>query len=148
MWTWLGRIAAGRYRSGVNVLFVCKENAGRSQLAEGLFNVSVRRLHEARSAGSKPRDAVYPEVIEVLRLRGVDASAATPNPLTTELTDWADRMVTMGCADECPNTGTPTEDWDLPDVAGRSQDEVEEIAVEIARRLSKLLAELQVPAWS
>ena len=132
----------------MNVLFVCKENAGRSQLAEGLFNVSVRGLHQARSAGSTPREAVYPEVIEVLRLRGVDASGATTKPLTTELTDWADRVVTMGCGDECPYTGKPTEDWDLSDVAGKSQAEVEEIAVEIAKRLSKVLAELQVPAWA
>jgi arsenate reductase (thioredoxin) len=132
----------------VNVLFVCRENAGRSQLAEHLFNASVRRLHEARSGGTTPRDAVYPEVIEVLRLRGVDAAGAEPKALTPELTDWADRVVTMGCGDECPVTGKPTEDWELPDVAGKSQDEVEEIAVQVAKRLSKLLAELQVPAWA
>ena len=132
----------------MNVLFVCRENAGRSQLAEQLFKSSVVGLHEARSAGTKPREAVYPEVIEALRLRGVDAAGAKPKPLTTELTDWADRVVTMGCGDECPVTGKPTEDWDLPDVAGKSQDEVEEITVEVAKRLSKLLRELEVPAWA
>jgi len=132
----------------VNVLFVCKENAGRSQLAAHMFNASVLGLHEARSAGSTPRDSVYPTVIEALRLRGIDASGATTKPLTTELTDWADRVVTMECGDECPNTGKPTEDWELPDIAGKSQDEVEEIAVEIAKRLSKLLTELAVPAWA
>ena len=132
----------------MNVLFVCRENAGRSQLAEHLFNASVRGLHEARSAGSRPREAVYPEVIEALRPRGVDVSGATTKPLTTELTDWSDRIVTMGCGDECPATGKPTEDWDLPDVSGKSQAEVEEIAVEVAKRLSRLLAELGVPAWA
>jgi arsenate reductase len=64
---------------------------------------------------------------------------------TTELTDWADRVVTMGCGDECPVTGKPTEDWELDDVAGKSQDEVEEIAVQVATRMSKLLKELHVP---
>jgi arsenate reductase len=132
----------------VNVLFVCRENAGRSQLAEHLFNASVAGLHEGRSAGTTPRDAVYPEVIEALRLRGVDATGAVPESLTAELTEWADRVVTMGCGDECPVTGKPTEDWDLPDVAGKSQAEVEEVAVEVAKRLSKLLAELGVPAWA
>ena len=132
----------------MNVLFVCTENAGRSQLAEHLFNVSASGFHEARSAGTKPRDAVYPEVVEALRLRGVDASEAVPKALTPELTDWADRVVTMGCGDECPVTGKPTEDWDLPDVAGKPQAEVEEVAVEVAKRLSKLLAELGVPAWA
>jgi protein-tyrosine-phosphatase len=132
----------------VNVLFLCTENAGRSQLAEHLFNASVLGLHEARSAGTKPREAVYPEVIEVLRRRRIDASGAKPKPLTQELTDWADRVVTMGCGDECPVTGKPTEDWDLPDVAGKSQQDVEEVAVQVAKRLSKLLTELKVPAWA
>jgi arsenate reductase len=129
----------------VKVLFVCRENAGRSQLAEHLFNASVAGPHEARSAGTTPRDAVYPEVIEALRRRGIDATAARPKKLTTELTDWADRVVTMGCGDECPVTGKPTEDWELDDVAGKSQDEVEEIAVQVATRMSKLLKELHVP---
>ena len=132
----------------MKVLFVCKENAGRSQLAQHLFNASVVGLHEARSAGTTPRESVYPTVIEALRLRGADATGAKPKALTTDLTDWADRVVTMGCGDECPVTGKPTEDWDLPDIAGKSQAEVEEIAVEIAKRLSKLLKELQVPAWA
>ncbi|MFN2545695.1 MAG: low molecular weight phosphatase family protein [Actinomycetota bacterium] len=132
----------------MNVLFVCRENAGRSQLAEHLFNASARGLHEARSAGSTPRSSVYPEVIEALRLRGVDATGAKTKPLSQELTDWADRVVTMGCGDECPVTGKPTEDWELPDVAGKSQDEVEDIAVQVAKALSKLLKELQVPAWA
>jgi arsenate reductase len=132
----------------VNVLFVCTENAGRSQLAQHLFDASVLRLHEGRSAGTRPREAVYPEVIEVLRRRGIDASGAMPKPLAQDLTDWADRVVTMGCGDECPVTGKPTEDWDLPDVAGKSQEDVEEVAVQVAKRLSKLLTELKVPAWA
>jgi arsenate reductase len=132
----------------MNVLFVCTENAGRSQLAEHLFNASAKGFHEARSAGTRPRGEVYPTVVEALRLRGVDAIGAKPKALSEELTDWADRVVTMGCGDECPVTGKPTEDWDLPDVAGKSQEEVEEIAVLVAARLSKLLRELQVPAWA
>src|SRR5947208_1766749 len=113
-----------------------------------MFNASALGLHEARSAGTTPRDAVYPTVIEALRVRGVDAAGAVPQALSVELTDWADRVVTMGCGDECPVTGKPTEDWDLPDVGEKSQAEVEEAAVEVAKRLSKLLAELRVPAWA
>jgi arsenate reductase (thioredoxin) len=132
----------------MNVLFVCTENAGRSQLAAHLFNASVLGLHEARSAGTAPADEVYPTVIEALRLRGVDASGVKPHALTPELAGWADRVVTMGCGDECPVTGKPTEDWDLPDIKGKSQADVEEIAVDVAKRLSKLLRELEVPAWA
>ncbi|HEX9891360.1 MAG TPA: low molecular weight phosphatase family protein [Actinomycetota bacterium] len=133
----------------MNVLFVCFENAGRSQLAEHMFNASVSDTeHQARSCGTRPRDAVYPEVVEALERRRIDASGAVPKPLTTELTDWADRVVTMGCGDECPVTGKPTEDWELPDVKGADAQQVEEIAREIAKRMSTLLADLRVPAWA
>jgi arsenate reductase (thioredoxin) len=132
----------------VNVLFVCVENAGRSQIAEHLFNASVLGLHRAASAGTRPAAAVFPAVVEVLARRGVLASEARPKPLTDELVAWADRVVTMGCGDACPVTGKPTEDWDLPDVSGLAVDEVEEVAVRIAARLARLLKELGVPAWA
>lgn len=130
----------------MNVLFVCTENAGRSQLAEHLFNAAARDHHQARSAGTRPRDAVYPDVVEALRRRGVDATGAHPKPLSTDLLNWADRVVTMGCGDECPVTGKPTEDWELPDVRGASAEDVEGIAEEIDRRMARLLGELDVPA--
>lgn len=132
----------------MNILFVCTENAGRSQIAEHLFGFSARGFHQARSAGTRPAEAVYPTVVEALARRGIDASAARPKPLTQDLLEWADRVVTMGCGDECPVTGKPTEDWDLPDLKGLSADEVHEVAVQIAARLSKLLGEVGVPAWS
>jgi arsenate reductase (thioredoxin) len=130
----------------VNVLFVCTENAGRSQIAEHLFNAAARDHHQARSAGTRPRDAVYPDAVEALRRRGVDTTGAYPKPLTPDLLGWADRVVTMGCGDECPVTGKPTEDWELPDVRGASAEEVEGIAEEIGRRMARLLSELDVPA--
>ncbi len=132
----------------MNVLFVCTENAGRSQLAAHLFNASSRGHHEARSAGTRPGDAVYPAVVEALADRGVDASGATPRSLTEDLLEWADRVVTMGCGDECPVTGKPTEDWDLPDIRGLNREQVEDVAVAVAARLSRLLKEIGTPAWS
>jgi arsenate reductase len=130
----------------VNVLFVCTENAGRSQIAEHLFNAAARDHHQARSAGTRPGAAVYPDAVEALRRRGVDATNAYPKPLTGDLLDWADRVVTMGCGDECPVTGKPTEDWELADVKGASAEKVEGIAEEIGRRMARLLSELDVPA--
>jgi len=132
----------------MNVLFVCTENAGRSQLAEHMFNAAAKGHHEARSAGTRPRDEVYPDALAALRRRGIEPEGARPKALSSELLEWADRVVTMGCGDECPVTGKPTEDWALDDVRGASAEQVEEIAVQVARRLSKLLAELGVPAWA
>jgi arsenate reductase len=131
-----------------HVLFVCLHNAGRSQMSEALFTRAANGRHEARSAGTTPGDRVHPEVVAVMRELGIDLADRKPRLLTTELAEWADVIVTMGCGDECPVTGKPTEDWDLTDVAGQSQDQVEEVAVEVARRLSKLLGELEVPAWA
>jgi len=125
---------------------VCTENAGRSQIAEHLFNAAARDHHQARSAGTRPGAAVYPDAVEALRRRGVDATDAYPKPLTRDLLDWADRVVTMGCGDECPVTGKPTEDWELADVKGASAEKVEGIAEEIGRRMARLLSELDVPA--
>src|SRR5205823_9679265 len=125
--------------AGMHVLFVCTENAGRSQIAEHLFNASANGLHEARSVGTNPASSVHPAVVEVLASRGVDASPARPKALSADFIDWADRVVTMGCGDECPVTGKSTEDWELPDVAGRSVEEVQDVAVRIAARLAKLL---------
>ena len=132
----------------MRVLFVCTENAGRSQIAEHLFNASVSGLHEARSAGTRPAEHVNSIILEVLRRRGADPTGARPKPVTGELIEWADRVVTMGCGDECPVTGKPTEDWELPDPKGRPEDEVEELAGKIAARLAGLLKELAVPAWA
>jgi arsenate reductase (thioredoxin) len=130
----------------VNVLFVCTENAGRSQIAEHLFNAVAGDHHRARSAGTRPRVTVYADVVEALSRRGVDATDAYPKPLTRDLLEWADRVVTMGCGDECPVTGKPTEDWELQDVRGATAEEVEGIAEEIGRRMTRLLGELDVPA--
>lgn len=126
----------------MNVLFVCTENAGRSQIAEHLFNAATGGHHRARSAGTRPRDSVYPDVVQTLGRRGLDATRARPKALTSDLLEWADRVVTMGCGDECPVTGKPTEDWELPDVRGASPEGVENITEEIDRRMAGLLEEL------
>jgi arsenate reductase len=130
----------------MRVLFVCTENAGRSQLAEHLFNARAGGRHRARSAGTRPASRVHPAVVAALARRGIDASAARPKALTAELLEWADRVVTMGCGDQCPVTGKPTEDWNLPDVQGRSAEEVEEVARQVADRVTGLLREIGVPA--
>jgi arsenate reductase len=120
----------------VNVLFVCVQNAGRSQIAEALW---AARGGSARSAGSKPAQRVHPEVVEAMRERGVDLSQRVPRPLDGDDVEWADVVVTMGCGDACPYVpGKRYVDWELDDPAGKSLDEVREVRDEIARRLEEL----------
>jgi protein-tyrosine-phosphatase len=125
------------------VLFVCRHNAGRSQMSQALFERAAGGRAAALSAGTAPADRVHPEVVEVMRELGIDLSDRTPQLLTDELSQQADVVVTMGCGDECPFIpGKRYLDWDLPDPKGRPIDEVRATRDEIARRVSKLLAEL------
>lgn len=129
------------------VLFVCVHNAGRSQMSQVLFNRAAGSIHEARSAGSEPLDRVHPEVIAVMDELGIDLRSETPKPLTRELAEWADVLVTMGCGDACPYIpGKRYLDWELEDPRGQSIDAVRTTRDEIARRVDRLLAELGTPS--
>jgi arsenate reductase (thioredoxin) len=125
------------------VLFVCQQNAGRSQMSEALFERAAGGLHEARSAGTTPGDRVHPEVVAVMRELGIDLAGRKPQQLTTELAEWADVVVTMGCADECPYIpGKRYLDWDLPDPKRLPVAQVRVIRDEIADRVRALADEL------
>jgi arsenate reductase (thioredoxin) len=127
----------------VNVLFVCVQNAGRSQMAEALFARGAGGRHRARSAGTRPAPEVHPEVLDVMAELGIDLSSNVPRRLEQEDAEWADVVVTMGCGDECPYVpGTRYLDWELPDPAGKPAGEVRALRDEIGRRVDGLLAEL------
>ena len=118
------------------VLFVCVQNAGRSQIAQALYE---RRGGEARSAGSNPGDTVHPEVVEALGEVGIDISDRTPRGLAQDDVEWAELVVTMGCGDACPVLpGKRYVDWELPDPSGAPLDEVRALRDEIERRVSRL----------
>jgi len=121
------------------VLFVCTHNAGRSQMAEAFFNRHAVEDVRAISAGSDPRHAVWPEVIEVMREIGIDLSDRRPRKLTPELQLHADWAITLGCGDVCPYVPTVVESWDIPDPAGRPLPEVREIRDELEQRVRELV---------
>jgi len=125
------------------VLFVCVQNAGRSQMAEALFAAASGGRHEARSAGTAPAERVHPEVVEAMRELDVDLSARRPRRLTAADAEWADVVVTMGCGDECPYVpGVRYLDWELEDPKGRPLEKVRATREEIKRRVTELLGEL------
>ncbi len=125
------------------VLFVCIKNAGRSQMAEALFNRAAEGRALARSAGSQPAEAVHPEVAEAMAEIGMDIAAARPKGLGPDVLGGVDVVVGMGCGDECPIVpGARRVDWDVPDPAGLSLNEVRGIRKEISRLTGHLLAEV------
>jgi arsenate reductase (thioredoxin) len=120
------------------VLFVCVQNAGRSQIAQALYE---RRGGDARSAGSAPAERVHPEVVEVLREVGLEVGDRRPRGLSREDVEWAELVVTMGCGDACPVLpGKRYVDWNLPDPSGRPLDDVRALRDEIDHRLDELAA--------
>lgn len=125
------------------VLFVCTQNAGRSQMAAGLLALRSGGRIDVRSAGTAPAAALHPVVVEAMAEVGVDLSEADPTPLTNDAVDTADVVVTMGCGDACPVVpGRRYEDWPLADPAGEDLDTVRMIRDEIDAHVRALVGEL------
>jgi arsenate reductase len=118
----------------MNVLFVCKQNAGRSQIAQALYE---QRGGAARSAGTTPAQHVHPEVAALMP----ELANRIPKALDRADAEWADVVVTMGCGDECPVIpGKRYVDWELEDPAGKDAEAVRRIRDEIERRIGELPA--------
>lgn len=124
------------------VLFACVHNAGRSQMAAALFNAQADpQKATALSAGTNPAARVHPEVVEVMRTRGIDLSGVVPQKLTDTLARQAQWLITMGCGDECPVVpGAHRDDWPIPDPKGQPGHAVAAIVADIERRVRGLIA--------
>jgi arsenate reductase (thioredoxin) len=121
------------------VLFVCTQNAGRSQMAQALFDRHGPDDVRAESAGAEPADGVHPVVVEAMREIGVDLSGRRPKKLTLEMQLHADWAITLACGAKCPYVPSVVEDWDVSDPAGRPIEEVRVIRDEIELRVKDLL---------
>jgi arsenate reductase len=125
------------------VLFVCTQNAGRSQMSDALFQRAAGGRHQSRSAATRPAEHVHQVVVDAMRELGIDISANRPQKLTDDLAQWADLVVTMGCGDECPYIpGKRYIDWDLTDPADKSLADVRGIRDDIETRVNELVREL------
>jgi arsenate reductase len=139
----LGQVEGTITKEMPEVLFVCVQNAGRSQMAAGLLHkLSEGRVH-VRSAGSAPADQINPDVRVAMAEVGVDLDKEFPKPLTDEVVRAADAVITMGCGDACPiYPGKRYEDWVVDDPAEADLDGVRRIRGEIEERVRTLLDSL------
>jgi arsenate reductase (thioredoxin) len=139
----LGQVEGTITKQVPEVLFVCVENAGRSQMAAGLMDqLGEGRVH-VRSAGSEPADRINPAVREAMAEVGVDLDKEFPKPLTDEVVRAADAVITMGCGDACPiYPGKRYEDWQIDDPADQDLDGVRRIRDQIEARVEALLGDL------
>jgi arsenate reductase (thioredoxin) len=125
------------------VLFVCVQNAGRSQLASALLRARAGDRVRVLTAGSEPAATVNPLVVAALDEVGVSIGAEYPKPLTDEIVRAADVVISMGCGDACPvYPGKRYLEWELPDPAGMPMNDIRAVRDDIERRVRTLLDEL------
>ena len=145
-------VAITQYRGQVEktvpeILYVCVQNSGRSQMAAAITRqLGGDRVH-VRSAGSQPAAGLLPGVVTVLEEIGIDLSEEFPKPLTDDVVRAADAVITMGCGDACPlYPGKRYLDWHLADPAELDLDGIRAVRDEIQQHVEQLLAELLPPS--
>ncbi|NUS38840.1 MAG: arsenate reductase ArsC [Lysobacter sp.] len=125
------------------VLFVCVENANRSQMAEAFARMIGGDAVEAASAGSKPSGVLNPRAVRFMDEVGYDLTAHRSKSLD-EVDGAFDAVITMGCGDRCPWVPARVrEDWALPDPKHLDDDGYRAVRDEIARRVHALLEALR-----
>ncbi len=121
------------------VLFVCEHNAGRSQMAAALMHELSSGAVSVRSAGTHPTEKINPVVVEAMNEVGVDVKMEFPKPLTAEVVQAADVVVTLGCGDSCPvYPGKRYQDWAIADPAGQPLEAVRKIRYDIHHHVIEL----------
>ena len=139
----LGQVEGRITKVVPEILFVCVQNAGRSQMAAALLDhYGEGRVH-VRSAGSDPAERINPNVVAAMAELGIDVGREFPKPMTDEVVQAADAVVTMGCGDACPiYPGKRYEDWEVDDPADENLEGVRRIREDISLRVQRLLDEL------
>ena len=127
----------------LKILFVCVENARRSQMAEGFANTFGRGKLEVYSAGSRPSSQIDPLVIEVMKEKGIDLTAKRPKGLNDLPPIEMDYLITMGCEETCPAISSKKIiEWNIPDPKGKSIDVFREVRDIIQDKVKALFEEI------
>ena len=129
------------------ILFVCVENAGRSQMAEGFFRKYASEGYEPLSAGTRPVSQINPLAIQVMNEIGLDISKQKSKELTEDMIRNSDKIINMGCMDKnfCPTLFIPKViDWGIEDPKDKPIEQVRKIRDGIERRIEELATDISV----
>ena len=129
-----------------NVLFVCVENAGRSQIAEAFFRKYAPAKYNVISAGTTPSSQLNPVVVEVMKEVGIDMTQQSPKTLSNEMIENSSKTINMGCMDKesCPALFVKDVlDWNISDPKEKSIDDVREIRDQILKEVLILVESLE-----
>ena len=128
----------------IKVLFVCVENARRSQMAEGFANAFGQERLDVYSAGSSPSSQIDPLVVEVMKEKGIDLSGKRPKGLNDLPPIEMDYLITMGCEETCPAVlAKQVVEWQIPDPKGKPIDEVRTVRDMLEVKVKMLLEEVE-----
>jgi protein-tyrosine-phosphatase len=125
------------------VLFVCVQNAGRSQMAEGFFRKYAPKRYETISAGTVPTSQINLVAVDVMKEVGIDISKQKPKDLTEDMMRNATTIINMGCMDDkfCPALFVPKViDWGIEDPKDKPIEKVREIRDEIEKRVLEIVS--------
>ena len=129
-----------------NVLFVCVENAGRSQMAESFFRKYAPAKFNVISAGTTPSSQLNPTVVQVMKEVGIDMMQQSPKTLSNEMIEKSSKTVNMGCMDResCPALFVKDVlDWNISDPKGKSIDDIREIRDQILKKVLQLIESIE-----
>ena len=127
------------------VLFVCVENAGRSQIAEGFFKKLAPSEYDGISAGTIPISEINPLVVQAMKEVDIDISDNKSKLVTNEMIEESDSVVNMGCMDKesCPALFVEEiDDWAIEDPKGKSIEAVRRIRDSIELKVKELVSDL------
>jgi arsenate reductase (thioredoxin) len=136
-----------RIKTKKTILFVCVENAGRSQIAEGFFRKYAPEGYETLSAGTKPISQINPLAVQVMKEIGINISKQKPKDLSEDMMRNSDKIINMGCMDRnfCPTLFIPKViDWEIENPKDKPIETVREIRDEIERRIKELATDVSV----
>ena len=135
-----------KHESKKSVLFVCVQNAGRSQMAEGFFKKYAPKEYEGISAGTMPVSEINPLAVEVMREVDIDIRGQKSKEITEDMIRNSSKIVNMGCTDKvsCPTLFLQNLlDWNIEDPKDKQIDKVREIRDEIEQRVKELVADIK-----
>ena len=136
-----------KFKIKKTILFVCVQNAGRSQMAEGFFRKYAPEGFEPMSAGTKPISQINPLAIQVMDEIGIDISKQRSKDLTEDMMRNSDKIINMGCMERnfCPTLFIPKViGWGIEDPKDKPIERVREIRDEIERRIMELATDISV----
>ena len=126
------------------VLFTCRENACRSQMASAFAQFLAGDRLEVINGGSEPGDEVNPDMVKVMHEKGIDMAFRSPQSIDEAISFVKpDYIITMGCEEQCPLVpGAQKQDWDLADPAGKPIEFMRDVRDDIETRVTELIKDI------